>query len=128
MLDINVNGADVATLLKAIAQEAKLQVIMADDVHGKAVGRMKRASPQYAIEQIASGFHLAWCKVGQDTYLLVRRPVDTPRVLVFPPTEPPKEEPQKAPGLKPDLKPGPDWKPFEFNGKSFYFVPVDRVE
>lgn len=118
----NIAAANVHTLdlLKAIAAKGDLQLIVADDAPNNLILNMQvsNATPQRAIEIVASSNGLAWGKVGAKTYLLVRLP--SPIILGAAPIY--RYSP--APSVKPPASDVPDGTPFFFNGQRYYIAPL----
>ena len=121
-LNLDINGAPVVAMLEAITKEVGRNVIISDDVRLtnpslSAVTRVTNVTPDEAVAQVVKLASLAWGKAGNDTYLVVSRPM-VPPLVVAPPA---------LRLLPPPLthKPQPG-RPFTFNGQTYYMVPLTK--
>lgn len=120
LVDVNANGFEILTLLKEVAKQANFKLIVSDDVHDLRVRvtmNFKGLVPESIFTAYTRQAGLACGRVGKDTYLLVRSII---AAAPEPANEPlPQSEPEKR---------NPDWKPFDFNGSQFYYVPAIKAE
>ena len=111
VLSMRFKEIELKTLFKLIENQANIKIILSDDVRGKIKSVLIfDATPEVALERIAKSANLALGKVGEETYLIVRSQR---------PTKPEMDSARQE-------KTKPKGTPFQFNGETFYFLPIAR--
>ena len=73
-VNVLIKGQDLASLFPMLAKNTNVQIIVADDVKGASVAVSgKNLTAETALDLICNANNLAWGKVGQTTYLVVKQ-------------------------------------------------------
>jgi cold shock CspA family protein len=108
LVSLQFEDADVATLVRMIAEQSKVQIIINGDVTGK-IGfiQLTDVEPEVAIQRVALAGNLQWRKLDQDTYIIAKELPKEPEKAAAPATP---EVPAYIPGLNsgPTMVPMPN--------------------
>jgi hypothetical protein len=122
---IHANKARIVDLLRSIAEKASYKMLVSDDVEAEkdkyhvSTLNATTLSADQAIQRFAAVAYVVG-KIGKDTYLVVRAPLQTQFALSSPHVSPPRIVPKRVP----EVTPPPKAKPFDFNGHRYYYVPL----
>jgi hypothetical protein len=92
-------------------------VLVADGVKGRVwIGQGKEMKLSQLLDLLGRAANFSWGRIGEDTILI------TPNRTLETRVARPAPELRFERGTR--TQPQPDWKPFEFNGGTYYMVPL----
>jgi hypothetical protein len=122
-MDWNFKGADVTEILKSAADAGGFKLVILGDVSMRLSLFMRDLAPQEAIQQICASAGLN-CLLLTQTNTFVIGP---PAVKLMPSQAPVPRPQNRFNVFSPSdslQQPGPNWRRFDFNGVTYYQVPL----
>jgi hypothetical protein len=103
-------------MLNAMAARTGKTVLIADGVMGRVMVQAREMTITEFLNQLARAANFSWGRIGNDTILI------TPNLVQQTPVVRPAPSFQFERGTRTPVQ--PDWKPFQFNGGTYYHIPL----